>query len=72
MLMKFTGEDGLLYVIETNNVCRVVECNQGSIIIQNDGTPIKAKLTPDQYYNLVALSQEQAEYERSKRASRGL
>lgn len=72
MLMKVQSDEGQTIVINTNQVCRVLAEGSRATIIQTDGQPVGVKMTADQYYNLVALSEEQAAYEHSKRRSRGL
>lgn len=72
MLMKVQSADHRLLVINTDQVCRVEDLGSRAQLIQTDGKPVGIKITAGEYYNLVVLSEEQAEDERAKRRSRRL
>lgn len=66
MLMKVQSADHRLLVINTDQVCRVEDLGSRAKLIQTDGKSIGIKMMAEEYYNLVVLSEEQAEDERER------
>lgn len=72
MLIKVQTDLGNTCVLNTDNVCRVVDDIGKAVVTQACGTSIRIRLTVDQYFNLVNQSTEMEQHENSKRLAKQL